>query len=44
MEFRHAGFAADDSDLPHTAETWGQLVDRLKQYAETGTPQPFFTL
>ncbi|WP_330248090.1 MULTISPECIES: SRPBCC domain-containing protein [unclassified Streptomyces] len=44
VDFRHAGLAADDSDLPSTAETWGQLMYRLKQYAETGTPQPFFTL
>ena len=21
--------------------TWGQVVGRLKAYAETGTPQPF---
>jgi uncharacterized protein YndB with AHSA1/START domain len=44
VDFRHAGFAADDPDLPHTAETWGQLMDRLEQYAESGTPQPYFTL
>ncbi|WP_301554718.1 hypothetical protein [Streptomyces sp. P3] len=44
MDFRHAGFAADDPDLPYTAETWGRLMDRLKGYAETGTLRPFFTL
>ncbi|QDO01707.1 SRPBCC domain-containing protein [Streptomyces sp. RLB3-17] len=44
VDFRHAGFAADDPDLPHTDDTWSRLMTRLKQYAETGTAQPFFTL
>lgn len=44
MDFRHAGFAAGDPDLPHTAGTWEQLMTHLKQYAESGTPQPFFIL
>lgn len=44
VDFRHAGFADGDPGLPHTAETWGLLMTRLKQYAETGTPQPLFTL
>lgn len=44
VEFRHGGFADDDPGLAHTADTWGQLMDRLKGYAESGAPQPFFTL
>ncbi|MCX4404165.1 SRPBCC domain-containing protein [Streptomyces sp. NBC_01764] len=44
VDFRHAGFAADDPDLPHTDDTWSRLMTRLKEYAETGTAQPFFTL
>jgi uncharacterized protein YndB with AHSA1/START domain len=44
VDFRHAGFAADDPDLEHTADTWRLMMDRLKKYAESGAPQPFFTL
>ncbi|MCJ0872594.1 SRPBCC domain-containing protein [Streptomyces sp. AP-93] len=44
VDFRHAGFAESDPALAHSAGTWEQLMTRLAQYAETGTPQPFFTL
>ena len=40
--FRHAGFAADD-DAAHAAYTWGQIMVRLKEYAETGAANPVFT-
>ena len=42
--FRHTGWQDDDPGLPPAAYTWGQLMTRLKQYAETATPQPLFTL
>ncbi|MFJ2578141.1 SRPBCC domain-containing protein [Kitasatospora aureofaciens] len=42
--FRHAGFPDSDPDMPGSAYTWGQLMVRLKDFAETGRPQPFFTL
>lgn len=42
--FRHTGWPDEDPDLPHAAYTWGMLMTRLKQYAETGTPHPLFTL
>lgn len=39
--FRHAGFA-DEEEAGRVAYTWGQIVVRLKEYAETGTPNPVF--
>ncbi|MEU6220285.1 SRPBCC domain-containing protein [Streptomyces sp. NPDC047022] len=42
--FRHTGWQDGDPGLPPAAYTWGQLMTRLKQYAETATPQPLFTL
>ncbi|WP_441251404.1 SRPBCC family protein [Kitasatospora sp. McL0602] len=44
VAFRHTGWQDDDPGLPQATETWGQLMDRLKSYAETGTAQPLFTL
>ncbi len=42
--FRHYGFGAGyaESDLGYTAQTWARIMDRLVQFAKTGTPQPFF--
>src|SRR6266498_1011434 len=42
--FRHAGFGDDygDPQYAHVNWVWGQIVGRLKAYAETGQPQPFF--
>jgi uncharacterized protein YndB with AHSA1/START domain len=42
--FRHAGFGDDfgDGQYAHVNWVWGQIVGRLKAYAETGQPQPFF--
>lgn len=44
VAFSHSGFQEGDAELPMTSETWGQLMTRLKDYAETGTPNPFFTV
>jgi uncharacterized protein YndB with AHSA1/START domain len=43
--FRHYGFGDGypETDLGHTAYTWALILERLARYAETGTPQPFFT-
>ena len=42
--FAHSGWgdAYPRDQLAHTSFTWGQIVARLKAYAETGQPQPFF--
>jgi uncharacterized protein YndB with AHSA1/START domain len=44
LSFRHAGFSDDygDAQYAHVNWVWGQIVGRLKAYAETGQPQPFF--
>ncbi|MCX4702609.1 SRPBCC domain-containing protein [Streptomyces sp. NBC_01373] len=42
--FRHTGWQPDDPGLPPAAYTWGRLMTRLTEYAETGKPDPFFTL
>lgn len=41
VSFRHAGFA-DDAEAGRVAYTWGQIMLRLKEYAETGRPDPVF--
>ena len=40
--FTHAGFQQGDPGMPSIAYTWGQILARLKGYAETGTTQPYF--
>ena len=40
--FRHAGFS-DDEEAGRVAYTWGQIMIRLKEYAETGLANPVFT-
>ena len=42
VDFRHAGFS-DDTETGSVAYTWGQVMVRLKEYAETGTPNPLFS-
>ena len=42
--FLHADWQDGDPGLPPAAFTWGQLMVRLKDYAETGKPQPLFTV
>jgi uncharacterized protein YndB with AHSA1/START domain len=42
--FRHLGFGNDypEHDLASITWVWAMILGRLKGYAETGTPQPFF--
>jgi uncharacterized protein YndB with AHSA1/START domain len=42
--FQHAGWGEDypDEEFAGVNFVWGQVVGRLKAYAETGRPQPFF--
>jgi uncharacterized protein YndB with AHSA1/START domain len=42
VQFRHSGFT-DEAEAGRVAYTWGQIMLRLKQYAETGVAQPVFT-
>jgi hypothetical protein len=41
VSFRHADFT--DEETGRVAYTWGQIMVRLKEYAETGRPNPVFT-
>jgi len=41
VSFRHAGFT-DDEEAGRVAYTWGQIMARLKEYAESGKPDPVF--
>ena len=42
--FNHEGWPADlpPADLASVNYTWGRVVGRLKKYAETGKPAPYF--
>jgi uncharacterized protein YndB with AHSA1/START domain len=42
--FTHTGWPADypPDEFAHVNFTWGQILARLKAYAETGQPQPYF--
>jgi uncharacterized protein YndB with AHSA1/START domain len=42
LQFGHRDFAPDNPVIPVVTPAWAQIVLRLKGYAETGTPQPFF--
>lgn len=44
VRFNHAGWPAElpPADLASVNYTWGRIVGRLKKYAETGKPVPFF--
>lgn len=44
VRFRHADWPEQVSqdDLGSVNYTWGLIVERLKQYAESGKPQPLF--
>ena len=37
----HEGFA-NDEEAGSVSYTWGQIMVRLKEYAETGKPNPVF--
>jgi hypothetical protein len=41
VSFRHVGFS-DEAEAGGVAFTWGQIMVRLKQYAETGNTNPVF--
>jgi uncharacterized protein YndB with AHSA1/START domain len=41
VTFRHAGFP-DEDQTGRVAYTWGEIMVRLKEYAETGRPDPVF--
>ena len=42
VRFRHGSFG-DDWETGAVAYTWGQIMVKLKQYAETGKPDPVFS-
>ena len=44
VTFNHDGWPASvpPADLASVNYTWGRIVGRLKKYAETGEPAPFF--
>ena len=44
VTFRHENWPASvtANDLGSINYTWGMVVDRLRQYAETGKPVPYF--
>lgn len=46
VTFRHINWpaAVTAEDLGSINYTWGMIVDRLRQYAETGKPVPYFGL
>jgi uncharacterized protein YndB with AHSA1/START domain len=46
VRFRHAEWPekVSQDDLGSINYTWGLSVERLKQYAESGKPQPLFAL
>lgn len=41
--FRHDGYDVDNPVIPIVTRAWAQIVLRLKGYAESGTPDPFFS-
>jgi uncharacterized protein YndB with AHSA1/START domain len=42
VSFRHAGFD-DEEEAGRVGYTWGQIMVRLKQFAESGRADPVFT-
>jgi hypothetical protein len=40
--FSHGGYEPDNPVIPIVTPAWAQIILRLKGYAETGKPQPFF--
>jgi hypothetical protein len=42
VRFRHSGLG-DEDEAGMVAYTWGQVMVRLKEYAESGRPNPVFT-
>jgi hypothetical protein len=42
LQFTHGGYAADNPVIPIVTPAWAQILLRLKAFAESGRPQPFF--
>jgi hypothetical protein len=42
LQFVHGGYDADNPVIPIVTPAWAQILLRLKGFAETGRPQPFF--
>jgi uncharacterized protein YndB with AHSA1/START domain len=40
--FSHRGYEPDNPVIPIVTPAWAQIILRLKGYAETGRPDPFF--
>lgn len=40
--FSHRDYDRDNPVIPIVTPAWAQIILRLKAYAETGQPQPFF--
>jgi hypothetical protein len=40
--FSHRGYDPDNPVIPIVTPAWAQIILRLKGFAETGEPQPFF--
>lgn len=43
LRFAHSGWREETPYMADCAQTWPQVLERLKQYAETGKADPFFT-
>ncbi|MFF9909554.1 hypothetical protein [Streptomyces sp. NPDC013457] len=39
-----AGLPDGEAGIPMISETWGILMTRLKDFAETGEPRPYFSV
>ncbi|MFI8519222.1 SRPBCC domain-containing protein [Streptomyces sp. NPDC085481] len=44
VRFDHTGFAEVDDMFREVTMGWAGMFTRLKEYVETGTPVPYFTL
>jgi hypothetical protein len=42
LQFVHGGYEPDNPVIPVVTPAWAQILLRLKGFAETGNPQPFF--
>lgn len=42
LHFAHRDYDPANPVIPIVTPAWAQIILRLKGYAETGTPQPFF--
>jgi hypothetical protein len=42
VHFSHRDYEPDNPVIPIITPAWALIIQRLKGYAETGTPQPFF--